>query len=192
MSVRGIARKNFSKNRYIITVAAAAGASLLAVACSSAPASSTPPASTASAAATASAASGQPASAALKTEKSSLGTVLANSAGLTVYWFSADHGTTSACTGSCAAAWPPVIGAPKAASGVTLSGTLGTITRSGGQKQATYNGHPLYTFKIDTAPGQVSGNGVVAFGGKGYAITLGGAVAPASPTASSSGGYGGY
>jgi predicted lipoprotein with Yx(FWY)xxD motif len=127
---------------------------------------STPASVTASAAAASS-------STVLKTEHTSLGTVLADAQGMTVYWFAADHGTTSACSGACAAAWPPVIGMPKAAAGVTLTGTLGTITRSDGAKQATYNGHPLYTFKADSAPGQVNGNKVTGFGAAWYAITIG-------------------
>jgi predicted lipoprotein with Yx(FWY)xxD motif len=127
---------------------------------------STPASVTASAAAASS-------STVLKTEHTSLGTVLADAQGMTVYWFAADHGTTSACSGACAAAWPPVIGMPKAAAGVTHTGTLGTITRSDGSKQATYNGHPLYTFKADSAPGQVNGNKVTGFGAAWYAITIG-------------------
>jgi len=161
------------------TIAGIAAIGLLTACASSSPASSssaaagsaTTPAASASATASAVAASG---TAALKTESSSLGTVLANAQGMTVYWFAADHGTTSACSGACAAAWPPVIGTPKAAAGVTLSGTLGTITRSDGSKQATYNGHPLYTFKADSAPGQVNGNKVNGFGALWYAITISG------------------
>lgn len=174
-----------------VTVAIAAGAGLLVAACSS----SSSPSSSSSAAATP---TSTPASAAaagtavLKTEHSSLGTVLADGKGYTVYWFGADHGTTSACTGACAAAWPPVTGTPQAASGVSLSGKLGTITRSGGVTQATYDGHPLYTFKVDTAPGQVKGNGVNAFGGYWYAITIGGASGGASTSPSASGYGGGY
>jgi predicted lipoprotein with Yx(FWY)xxD motif len=139
------------------------------------------PASSASATASPAAATG---SAVLKTEHTSLGTVLTNGQGMTVYWFAADHGTTSACSGACAAAWPPVIGMPTAAAGVSLTGSLGTITRSDGAKQATYNGHPLYTFKADTAPGQVNGNAVSGFGAKWYAITIG-AAAGGSTTPSS-------
>jgi predicted lipoprotein with Yx(FWY)xxD motif len=131
---------------------------------------STPATATASATASAAAASS---TTVLKTESTSLGMVLANAQGMTVYWFAADHGTTSACSGACASAWPPVIGMPKAAAGVTLTGTLGTITRSDGSKQATYNGHPLYTFKADSAPGQVNGNKVTGFGAEWYAITIG-------------------
>ena len=142
-------------------------------------------AASATASATASAAAVS-STAVLKTEQTSLGMVLANGQGMTVYWFAADHGTTSACSGACAAAWPPVIGLPKAAAGVTLTGTLGTITRSDGSKQATYNGHPLYTFKADSAPGQVNGNKVTGFGAAWYAITIGASSgASTTPTSSS-------
>lgn len=129
----------------------------------------------------------------LKTESSKLGTVLADGSGLTVYWFAADHGNMSACSGACASAWPPVIGTPQAAAGAALSGTLGTITRSDSQKQATFDGHPLYTFKADSAPGQVNGNNVDGFGAKWYAITIGpGGSASIAPTTGGGGGYGGY
>ncbi len=92
--------------------------------------------------------------------KTRIGPVLANSKGLTLYWYSKDTMMTSACTGGCATAWPPVTGKPMAAMGVRLTGKLGTITRSGGMLQATYKGHPLYTYAGDTAPGQVKGNGL--------------------------------
>ena len=76
-------------------------------------------------------------------------------------------------------------------SGVTLSGKLGTITRSGGVTQVTYNGHPLYTFKADTTPGQANGNGMDGFGAKWYAIEISGSAAPvSSPSSSGGGGYG--
>src|SRR5580700_8853178 len=70
--------------------------------------------------------------------------VLTNSSGKTLYWFAPDTSTTSKCTGSCATYWPPVTGPVTAGSGVT--GTLSTITRSDGTTQATYDGHPLYTY----------------------------------------------
>ena len=180
-----------------VTMAGVAGTGLLVAACSSSSSSSSssstaPQSGTTSSSAPASA-SGSPAAAgtaALKTESSSLGTVLANGQGLTVYWFAADHGTTSACTGACAAAWPPVTGTPQAAAGVSLSGKLGTITRAGGVKQATYNGHPLYTFKVDTAPGQVNGNAVNAFGAYWYAFKIsGGSGGGATATPSTVTGY---
>ena len=105
--------------------------------------------------------------------------VLTNSAGLTLYWFVPDTSTTSKCTGSCATYWPPVKGPATAGAGVT--GTLGTITRSDGTKQATYDGHPLYTYVGDTAPGQAKGNALNLSGGLWYEMTVSGA----TPTASS-------
>jgi predicted lipoprotein with Yx(FWY)xxD motif len=96
----------------------------------------------------------------LNIKKTSLGYVLTNSKGLTLYWLSKDvRGTKSVCVGNCATAWPPVTGKPVAASGVKLNGVLGSITRAGGVVQATYNGYPLYTYAEDTSPGQTSGNG---------------------------------
>jgi predicted lipoprotein with Yx(FWY)xxD motif len=89
--------------------------------------------------------------------------LLTNSRGLTVYWFAPDTSTKSACYGSCAAYWPPVTGTPSAGPGVT--GTLGTITRTDGTKQATYDGHPLYTYIADSAPGSASGNNINLNGG---------------------------
>jgi predicted lipoprotein with Yx(FWY)xxD motif len=89
--------------------------------------------------------------------------LLTNAKGLTLYWFAPDTSTKSACYGSCAAYWPPVTGTPSAGPGVT--GTLGTITRTGGAKQATYDGHPLYTYIGDSAPGTASGNNINLNGG---------------------------
>jgi predicted lipoprotein with Yx(FWY)xxD motif len=89
--------------------------------------------------------------------------LLTNAEGLTLYWFAPDTSTKSACYGSCAAYWPPVTGTPSAGPGVT--GTLGTITRTGGATQATYDGHPLYTYIGDSAPGTASGNNLNLNGG---------------------------
>ena len=115
--------------------------------------------------------------------------VLTNSQGLTVYWFAPDTPTTSKCTGSCATYWPPVKGPATAGSGVT--GTLGTITRSDGTTQATYDGHPLYTYVADTAPGQNKGNGLNISGGLWYEMTVSGSTPAAGASASASkGGYG--
>ena len=98
--------------------------------------------------------------------------VVTNSAGLTLYWFAPDTSTTSKCTGSCATYWPPVKGPATAMSGVT--GKIGTITRSDGTTQATYDGHPLYTYAADTAPGQAKGNGLNVSGGLWHDMTVSG------------------
>jgi predicted lipoprotein with Yx(FWY)xxD motif len=120
--------------------------------------------------------------------------VVTNSAGRTLYWFVPDTSTASKCTGSCATYWPPVKGPATAGSGVT--GTLGTITRSDGTTQATYDGHPLYTYVGDTANGQAKGNGLNLSGGLWYEMTVSGATpaagAGASPSASKTGGGYGY
>src|SRR5215469_4990437 len=116
-------------------------------------------------------------------------TVLTNSKGFTLYWFAPDTSTASNCNGSCASIWPPVKGPVGAGAGVT--GKLGTITRSDGSTQATYNGHPLYTYTGDTGPGQDHGNGINASGGVWHEVTVTGAVAPA-PSKPSSPGGGGY
>src|SRR6516225_8933540 len=95
---------------------------------------------------------------ALKTTTIDGVTVLTNTQGFTLYMFAPDTGTASKCNGSCAQLWPPVTGAVIAGPGIT--GTLGTITRADGAAQATYDGHPLYTYAGDTQPGQAKGNGI--------------------------------
>ena len=128
-------------------------------------------------------------SGALKTATIGGATVLTNAKGFTLYWFAPDTPATSKCNGSCATFWPPVKGPATAGAGVT--GKLATITRSGGSVQATYNGHPLYTYSGDHAPGQASGNGLNVNGGVWHEVTASGAAAPAaSASASASGGYG--
>src|ERR1039458_6905120 len=87
--------------------------------------------------------------AALEKIKTGIGPVLADARGFTLYWYSKDTPMSSACTGSCAKAWPPVTGKPAAAMGVRLVGKFGTITRANGVLQATYKGHPLYTYAGD-------------------------------------------
>src|SRR6266705_3136963 len=121
--------------------------------------------------------------------------VLVDSQGMTLYWFAIDTPTKSNCSGQCATYWPVVKGPLTAGSGVT--GTLGTITGSDGTKQATYMGHPLYTYVGDSAPGQNKGNGLNISGGLWYEMTVSGSTpAPgAGSTASAtstSGGGGGY
>ena len=89
--------------------------------------------------------------------------VLTNARGYTLYLFVPDPPDRSTCYGTCAAYWPPVTGTPIAGTGVT--GRLGTIRRSDGGKQVTYDGHPLYTYVGDSAPGQANGNNIDLNGG---------------------------
>ena len=92
--------------------------------------------------------------------------VLTNARGYTLYWFAPDSSTASRCYGTCAAYWPPVIGRPSASAGVT--GSFTTVTRTNGTLQVAYDGHPLYTYVGDAAPGQASGNRVRLNGGWWY------------------------
>lgn len=108
----------------------------------------------------------------VQTKHGKLGTILA--AGpkkLTVYLWEADKGSTSACSGACEKAWPPVTtaGAP-VASGGAVSADLGTITRPDGTKQVTYKGHPLYFFEKDGDSGDAYGQGSNAFGAGWYVL----------------------
>jgi predicted lipoprotein with Yx(FWY)xxD motif len=96
--------------------------------------------------------------------------VLTNSRGFTLYWFAPDTPTSSRCTGSCAQYWPPVTGRPQAGPGVT--GRLGEISRPGGEVQATFDGHPLYTYIGDSGPGQAHGNGLNLNGGLWHEVTV--------------------
>jgi predicted lipoprotein with Yx(FWY)xxD motif len=108
----------------------------------------------------------------LKTAKIGGVAVLTSAAGLTLYWFAPDTPTTSTCTGSCAAYWPPVTGRPEAGPGVT--GKLGAIKRPGGAVQATYDGHPLYTYVGDSGPRQTRGNNLDLNGGLWYEVPVSG------------------
>jgi predicted lipoprotein with Yx(FWY)xxD motif len=100
---------------------------------------------------------------ALKTTTIGGTTVLTNAKGFTLYSFAPDTPATSKCYGSCAVYWPPVTGT--AAAGQGLPGRVGTIRRTDGSHQITYNGHPLYTYIGDSAPGQARGNNLNLNGG---------------------------
>lgn len=129
------------------------------------------------------------ASATVRVANSSLGSILVDSSGRTLYLFKADVGGKSACSGACATAWPPLLvtAKPTAGGGLTAS-KLGTITRSDGTQQVTYNGHPLYLFVKDAKPGQTTGQGVTAFGAAWFALTPSGDQASTPASSSGSGG----
>jgi predicted lipoprotein with Yx(FWY)xxD motif len=123
---------------------------------------------------------------------SNLGTVLVDGDGLTLYLFESDNGTTSTCTGSCASTWPALTtsGDATATSGAQSS-MLGTTTRDDGTTQVTYNGHPLYHYSGDSAPGQANGEGISDVW---FAVTTQGtpATAAGGTGGGGNGGGGGY
>jgi len=104
--------------------------------------------------------------------KTSLGTILVDSKGITLYDFPPDKGTTSVCYGACAALWPPLLttGKPVAGPGVHAK-LLGTTKRKDGKLEVTYGGHPLYYFVSDRKPGQTTGQGVDQFGAPWWVIS---------------------
>jgi predicted lipoprotein with Yx(FWY)xxD motif len=103
--------------------------------------------------------------------KTNLGKVLANKSGVTLYLFMKDKGGKSSCYGTCATYWPPLLSARKPTAGTGVNAKLlGTVKRKNGTKQVTYNGHPLYRFKLDTKAGQTKGEGQDFFGGKWYGV----------------------
>jgi predicted lipoprotein with Yx(FWY)xxD motif len=106
---------------------------------------------------------------------SKLGKILVDGEGRTLYLFEADTGTASTCNGACASAWPPLTTAaqPIAGPGVSAS-KLGTTKRSDGTTGVTYNGHPLYTYVGDSAPGQTTGQGSDGFGAEWYVLSAAG------------------
>jgi predicted lipoprotein with Yx(FWY)xxD motif len=162
-----------------------AGIALLATACSSGSGATSSAATSAPAASpSATAASSSPAatghtSGGATVSLSALakipGKALIGSNGRALYLFEADKNGTSACTGACAAAWPPdvVTGTPKAGTGVNQA-LLGTIKRSDGSMQLTYGGHPLYYFSGDSGPGTAAGEGSNAFGAGWYVVAASG------------------
>jgi predicted lipoprotein with Yx(FWY)xxD motif len=132
------------------------------------------------------------------------GTALVDGAGRTLYVFEADTGTMSTCSGACAQVWPPLLssGAAPGTTGAAQATLVGRSPRADGTQQVTYNGHPLYYFAGDTAPGDAKGQGIHNFGGGWYVVTPAGdkidpdddaapAVAPApKPAPAASSGYG--
>jgi predicted lipoprotein with Yx(FWY)xxD motif len=128
----------------------------------------------------------------VSTRHTSIGTVLVNSQGRTLYWFAIDTPTKSNCTGSCLTYWPPVQGKVTAASGTSLPKGFGTITGTNGKVQATYDGHPLYTYVADSSAGMTSGNGKNLSGGLWWAMTPTGNKLTAATSGSTGGGAYGY
>ncbi len=152
----------------IATALAAAGTVLLAAASTIGPAA-------ASAAAYHSSPAAAGATVSLAAISGIPGKALVGSNRHTLYLFEADTNGQSTCTGACAAAWPPdtVAGMPTAGSGVNQA-LLGTVKRSDGTTQVTYNHHPLYYFAGDTSAGTANGQGSTAFGAGWFVVNASG------------------
>ena len=161
------------RHRMLLALPVAAAAAVVLAACGTSGYSSAGSSGGAYGSAASSPAAGAPAAsapaagaAALTLRHTSLGTILTDGQGFTLYAFEADMGTKSACSGACAAAWPPVT---TSAAHVTVAGgaaksLVGATTRADGQQQLTYAGHPLYLYTGDGSPGSTNGQGSEAFG----------------------------
>jgi predicted lipoprotein with Yx(FWY)xxD motif len=168
----------------LAVLAAVIALPVLAAACGGGGSSSAPKATSTPAAAAA--ATGGTVDAA----SSSLGKILVAKNGMTLYMFASDQNGKSSCSGPCAKFWPPYTGTPKAGSGLQAS-LLGTTMRSDGSSQVTYDGHPLYTYSGDPAPGDTNGQGVSTFGALWWVVAPDGKVVKTSAQSSSGGsGYG--
>ena len=197
------------RTKLVAGVGGALGAAVVVAACSSgASSSAAAPAASPAGGSSSSAGASSSGGTVITTAKSSAGTVLATSSGRAVYLWVKDTGDMSNCNGACAGAWPPVTTTATAtASGSAKASDIGTITRSDGTKQVTYDGHPLYYFSGDSGPGTATGQGSDGFGAKWWLVAptgsdvtasvtsftaSGSAAAPAATTkpSSSGGGYG--
>lgn len=124
--------------------------------------------------------SGSSSSVALKTGKSSLGEIVVDGKGMTVYVYDKDKANSgsSACTGNCAGLWPAVTTTASTPKVTGVTGTVSTITGTAGGKQVTLNGLPLYTWQGDSKAGDVSGQG---YGGIWWAVSPTGMKVSGSP-----------
>ena len=124
----------------------------------------------------------------------SLGQVLVDGQGLTVYMLTADSPDHSSCSSDCLAYWP-LVAAPNGGSVPSISGIsahLGVTQATSGQSMVAANGWPLYTYASDEAPGDVEGQGVQTFGGTWYVLSPAGEPIKTAPSSTDSGGGGDY
>jgi len=184
-----------SGSTFTVRLLGASATLMLAAACGS----STTPASTATPGAAASTTTSA-AGGVLGVATTSLGPVLVDSKGLTVYLLTADTPGHSSCAGQCLQFWPPVpapTGAVPSVQGVTAA--LAATKATSGTSMLTAGAWPLYTFAKDKAPGDVNGQGKKSFGGTWYAVSPSGMAvkatansAPASSAPATSSAGGGY
>jgi predicted lipoprotein with Yx(FWY)xxD motif len=108
----------------------------------------------------------------IEAQSSSLGKILTDGSGRTLYLFEKDTGPKSNCSGVCAANWPPFTAASKpAVAGGASSADITLIKRSGGKQQVAYKGHPLYHYAGDSSAGDLNGQGMEAFGAEWYVLS---------------------
>jgi predicted lipoprotein with Yx(FWY)xxD motif len=121
---------------------------------------------------TAAVATSKGSNATVRPRHTTLGTVLADAKGRTLYLFKKDATAKSTCSGACAVNWPPALAGSRPTVGDGLDdAALGTTRRSDGKVQVTYAGHPLYRFAGDNGkPGSVRGQGIDAFGGRWFVV----------------------
>jgi predicted lipoprotein with Yx(FWY)xxD motif len=119
---------------------------------------------------------------AVKVASTDLGKVLVNPDGMTLYAFTPDTATTSACTGACADAWPPATTISATPKGDAVTGAITVIKRDDGTSQVVVAGHPLYGYSGDAAAGDTTGQGS---GGKWYVVSPDGSLIKAAAAADS-------
>jgi len=178
------------RTKLFVGVGGAVAAAATVAACGSAASSTAAaPAASPAGASSSSAGAGSSGGTVIETATSSAGTFLTNGSGRAVYLWAKDTGDMSNCNGACAGAWPPVTTTATAtASGGAKASDIGTITRSDGTKQVTYDGHPLYYFAGDSGPGTASGQGSDAFGARWWLVAPTGSDVTAAVTSFTAGG----
>ena len=107
----------------------------------------------------------------LKVASTSLGKVVVDARGMTVYLLTSDKPPTSLCSSSCLAVWPPVSALASGAKPAGITAAVGSTTDTNGKQMATVGGWPVYTFAQDQAPGDVTGEGIKSFGGTWWAVS---------------------
>lgn len=125
----------------------------------------------------------------ITTASASGATFLIDGSGRALYLWTQDKNGKSACSGACASQWPPLTGTVTSSGSVKAS-DLGTITRSDGTKQVTYDGHPLYYYVGDSGAGNANGQGSTQFGGHWWLVSPSGSTVTASVTSFTAGGSG--
>jgi predicted lipoprotein with Yx(FWY)xxD motif len=129
---------------------------------------------------------------AIKVASTSLGKVLVDGNGMTLYMLTSDKPGRSRCSSSCLSYWPPAAALPSGTRPTGVTAPVSSTKDTAGKPIATVGGWPLYTFVQDKAPGDVTGQGVKSYGGVWYALSPSGQPVTKAPTSSGAAGTGGY